>query len=152
MQVVGRDVEQHGHLRREPDGGRKLVILVGTDRGLCGSLNTNVFREIAKYDRDTTLFITVGAKAAQFIQKSGRLLVVDFAPHGLEFLRERHAHRRLGFSHETMRAWIDQAGLVLDEAIDLAAASATEQLTVTLWLARDPRFIVAGAAKGLETA
>ncbi len=68
---------QHG-LMEQRDGGRKLVILVGTDRGLCGSLNTNVFREIAKYDRDTTLFITVGAKAAQFIQKSGRLLVVDF--------------------------------------------------------------------------
>ncbi|BCP54469.1 ArsR family transcriptional regulator [Kaistia sp. 32K] len=92
------------------------------------------------------------AEAARVLRPDGRLLVVDFAPHSLEFLRERHAHRRLGFSHETMRGWIDQAGLVLEAATDLAAKSAEEQLTVTLWLARDPRFIVAGATKGLETA
>jgi len=92
------------------------------------------------------------AEAARVLRPNGRLLVVDFAPHGLEFLRERHAHRRLGFSHEVMRGWIEQAGLVLEEATDLAAKSAAEQLTVTLWLARDPRFVVAGASKGLETA
>lgn len=92
------------------------------------------------------------AEAARVLRPNGRLLVADFAPHGLEFLRERHAHRRLGFSHEVMRGWIEQAGLVLEEATDLAAKSATEQLTVTLWLARDPRFVVAGASQGLETA
>lgn len=68
---------QHG-LMEKRDGDRKLIILVGTDRGLCGSLNTNIFREVTKYDRDTTLFVTIGAKAAQFVQKSGRLLIVDF--------------------------------------------------------------------------
>ncbi len=68
---------QHG-LMEQRNGERKLIILVGTDRGLCGSLNTNVFREVAKYDRDTTLFVTLGAKAAQFVQKTGRLLIVDF--------------------------------------------------------------------------
>jgi F-type H+-transporting ATPase subunit gamma len=68
---------QHG-LMEKRSGDRKLIILVGTDRGLCGSLNTNIFREIAKYDRDATLFVTLGAKAAQFVQKSGRMLVVDF--------------------------------------------------------------------------
>ena len=68
---------QHGLMvKRQSD--RKLIILVGTDRGLCGSLNTNIFREAAKYDRDTTLFVTLGAKAAQFVQKTGRLLIVDF--------------------------------------------------------------------------
>jgi F-type H+-transporting ATPase subunit gamma len=69
---------QHGLMQRR-NGGSKLVILVGTDRGLCGSLNTNVFREVVKYDRDTTLFITLGARAAQFVQKTGRMLVVDFS-------------------------------------------------------------------------
>jgi F-type H+-transporting ATPase subunit gamma len=68
---------QHG-LMEKRNGDRKLIILVGTDRGLCGSLNTNIFREVTKYDRDTTLFVTIGAKATQFVQKSGRLLVVDF--------------------------------------------------------------------------
>jgi F-type H+-transporting ATPase subunit gamma len=68
---------QHG-LMSERTGDRKLIILVGTDRGLCGSLNTNIFREVVKYDRDTTMFVTIGAKAAQFVQKTGRLLIVDF--------------------------------------------------------------------------
>ena len=68
---------QHGLMVKRPSD-RKLIILVGTDRGLCGSLNTNIFREAAKYDRDTTLFVTLGAKAAQFVQKTGRLLIVDF--------------------------------------------------------------------------
>lgn len=68
---------QHG-LMENRNGTRKLIILVGTDRGLCGSLNSNIFREVAKYDRDTTLFVTIGAKAAQFVQKTGRLLIVDF--------------------------------------------------------------------------
>ncbi|MCX5497170.1 metalloregulator ArsR/SmtB family transcription factor [Kaistia dalseonensis] len=92
------------------------------------------------------------AEAARVLRPNGRLLVVDFAPHGLEFLREQHAHRRLGFSHETMRGWVEQAGLVLEQVIDLGAKSETEQLTVTLWLARDPRFVVAKASLGLETA
>jgi F-type H+-transporting ATPase subunit gamma len=68
---------QHG-LMENRNGTRKLIILVGTDRGLCGSLNSNIFREVVKYDRDTTLFVTIGAKAAQFVQKTGRLLIVDF--------------------------------------------------------------------------
>lgn len=68
---------QHG-LMEKREGSSRLVILVSTDRGLCGSLNTNVFREVIKYDRDTTLFVTLGNKAAQFIQRTGRELIVDF--------------------------------------------------------------------------
>ena len=68
------------------------------------------------------------AEAARVLRPSGRLLIVDFAPHGLEFLREQHAHRRLGFSHETMRGWIEQAGLVLEEAIDLGARAGTRKI------------------------
>lgn len=68
---------QHGLMEKRP-GNQKLVILVSTDRGLCGSLNTNVFREVLKYDRDTTMFVTIGNKAAQFIQRTGRMLIVDF--------------------------------------------------------------------------
>ncbi len=51
------------------------------------------------------------AEAARVLRPSGRLLVVDFAPHDLEFLRDEHAHRRLGFAPETVAQWIDAAGL-----------------------------------------
>lgn len=80
------------------------------------------------------------AEAARALKPGGRLLVVDFAPHDLEFLRDEHAHRRLGFAHEQMAAWMRAAGLELVSIRDLAPeAGQADQLTVTLWLARDPR-------------
>src|SRR5262249_46343805 len=50
-------------------------------------------------------------EAARVLRPQGRLLVIDFAPHELEFLREEHAHRRLGFAQETVAQWLEQAGL-----------------------------------------
>lgn len=83
------------------------------------------------------------ATAARVLRPGGRLLIVDFAPHDLEFLRERHAHRRLGFDHATVGQWIAATGLTLDKAVDLPAAGPGDKLTVTLWIARDPRMLVA---------
>jgi SAM-dependent methyltransferase len=88
------------------------------------------------------------AETARVLRPGGRLLIVDFAPHQLEFLRERHAHRRLGFGQETVGQWIDAAGLALDRVVDLPAGSGGEgKLTVTLWLANDRRIAVAGSAE-----
>jgi hypothetical protein len=53
-------------------GGEARGDLVSTDRGLCGGLNSNLFREAAKLDKDTTVFITAGKKAAQFIARTKR--------------------------------------------------------------------------------
>ncbi|HEX7655144.1 MAG TPA: ATP synthase F1 subunit gamma [Verrucomicrobiae bacterium] len=57
---------------------KRLVILVSTDRGLCGGLNSNLFREAAKLDKNTTVFVTAGKKAAQFIARTKRTLVAEF--------------------------------------------------------------------------
>jgi F-type H+-transporting ATPase subunit gamma len=54
------------------------VILVGTDKGLCGALNSNLFRLVGQFDPATTLFITAGKRAAQFIAHTGRQLVAEF--------------------------------------------------------------------------
>src|SRR5437764_7055216 len=50
-------------------------------------------------------------EAARVLRPGGALLVVDFAPHDLEFLREQHAHRRLGFAPDTVVQWMKTAGL-----------------------------------------
>jgi F-type H+-transporting ATPase subunit gamma len=58
---------------------RRAVILVGADKGLCGALNSNLFRLAAQFDPQSTVFITAGRKAAQFIARSRRQLVAEFA-------------------------------------------------------------------------
>lgn len=81
-------------------------------------------------------------EAARALTPGGRLLVVDFAPHDLEFLRESHAHRRLGFAPETVEGWMRQAGLEPVLQRNLAPAPGSEgKLTVSLWLARDTRVL-----------
>jgi F-type H+-transporting ATPase subunit gamma len=54
------------------------VILVSTDRGLCGGLNSNLLREAAKFDRNTTTFIGAGKKGSQFIARTKRQLAAEF--------------------------------------------------------------------------
>ena len=73
-------------------------------------------------------------EAARLVAPGGRLLVVDFAPHDLEFLRESQAHRRLGFAADQVSGWLAEAGLGAVAVRDLAPAE-RGQLTVTLWLA-----------------
>src|SRR6476661_6526478 len=60
---------------------KRAVILVAADKGLCGALNTNVFRLASQFDQTTTVFITAGRKAAQFVARTQRQLIAEF-PYG----------------------------------------------------------------------
>jgi ubiquinone/menaquinone biosynthesis C-methylase UbiE/DNA-binding transcriptional ArsR family regulator len=85
-------------------------------------------------------------EAARVLRPQGRLLVIDFAPHELEFLREEHAHRRLGFAQETIAQWLEQAGLdVVSHRSVPPEAGSDGEIAVSLWLARDPRLAIAGS-------
>jgi F-type H+-transporting ATPase subunit gamma len=57
---------------------KRAVILIAADKGLCGALNTNVFRLASQFDIQSTVFITAGRKAAQFVARSGRHLTAEF--------------------------------------------------------------------------
>src|SRR5437773_12321327 len=60
---------------------KRAIILVASDKGLCGALNSNLFRLVGQYDPHSTVFITAGRKAAQFVARTRRQLVADF-PYG----------------------------------------------------------------------
>jgi ubiquinone/menaquinone biosynthesis C-methylase UbiE len=93
-------------------------------------------------------FLDDGARAireaARVLRPQGRLLVIDFAPHDLEFLREEHAHRRLGFAPDAVTQWMEQTGLEVLRQSNVAPGQ-DGKIAVSLWLARDPRILLAGA-------
>jgi len=68
-------------------------------------------------------------EAARVLRPGGKLLIVDFAPHQQEELREHHAHRRLGFADAEVREWVAKAGLDPAPAFHLPG----DPLTVTIW-------------------
>jgi len=79
-------------------------------------------------------------EAARVLSRSGRLLVIDFAPHDLEFLREEHAHRRLGFAPDTVAQWMSAAGLDMTLHRSLQPEPGSDgKIAVSLWLGRDTR-------------
>ncbi len=78
--------------------------------------------------------------ARRLLRPAGRLLVVDFAPHDLDFLRDGYGHRHLGIADKDMRAWAAAAGLEIetDRSLLPAEHAIGERLTVRLWLLRVP--------------
>jgi F-type H+-transporting ATPase subunit gamma len=57
---------------------KRAVVLISTDKGLCGALNTNLLREAMKFDKDSTVFICVGRKGAQWASRLKRKIAAEF--------------------------------------------------------------------------
>jgi F-type H+-transporting ATPase subunit gamma len=116
----------------------RAVILVGADKGLCGALNTNLFRVAAAFDPKTTLFITAGRKAAQFVARSGRRLLAEFA-YG-DSPRFPEARAIAGFARDLfLKGEVDQVQVVATRFVNTLT-----QEPVSI------EFLPIGAIKGLE--
>jgi F-type H+-transporting ATPase subunit gamma len=65
-------------LLEKRDVRTRAVIVVSSDKGLAGALNSNLLREVAKFDKNTTVFIAAGRKGSQFIARTQRKLAAEF--------------------------------------------------------------------------
>ena len=72
-------------------------------------------------------------EAARVLRPRGRLILVDFAAHGEEKLRDEFKHHRLGFADEEVRLWFEHCGLDTDFGVDQLVGS---PLTVKFWQGR----------------
>ncbi len=91
-----------------------------------GSADTVIIHQVLHYAHSPAAAV---AEAARILKRGGTLLVVDFAAHDREELRERDAHIRRGFEDEAMAAWFGSAGLDVDHVDHLKGG----ELTVSLW-------------------
>jgi ubiquinone/menaquinone biosynthesis C-methylase UbiE/DNA-binding transcriptional ArsR family regulator len=89
------------------------------------------------------------AEAARILAPGGRLLIVDFAPHELDFLRDTQAHERLGFEHGTVSEWLESSGLEMRACQDLTPPQHGDAslLTVSLWVGERPIILPPKLAK-----
>ena len=94
-----------------------------------GSFDAATLHLVLHYADDPAAVL---AEAARVLRPGGRLVVVDFARHGLDFLRRDHAHRRLGFVDGEMRTWFAEAGLEAEPPVRLEG----DPLTVVIWPGR----------------
>jgi ArsR family transcriptional regulator len=99
-----------------------------------GVADAVIMHQVLHFLSDPALAIR---EAARVLAPGGRLMIVDFAPHGLEFLREDFAHDRLGFAPAQVTQWMKDAGLEPVAQRDLAPErkrNGPEKLTVSLWV------------------
>jgi F-type H+-transporting ATPase subunit gamma len=117
---------------------KRAVILIGADKGLCGALNSNLFRLAAQFDPPSTVFITAGRKAAQFVAATKRQLAAEFA-YGDE-PRYPEARAIAGFA----------ADLFLKKEVDEVRIVATQFINTLTQQALSLEFLPVGEIKALE--
>ncbi len=94
-----------------------------------------LFHQVLHYLDDPQ---TAVGEAVRVLKPGGHVVVVDFAPHALEFCREELNHRRLGFSDEEVQGWFRAGGVLPMETQSIAPGAGAGKLTVKIWVALAP--------------
>ncbi|MEI6713830.1 MAG: ATP synthase F1 subunit gamma [Verrucomicrobiota bacterium] len=76
--TLGEEDQAPHALLEDREVKRELVLVIATDKGLCGALNTNLLREVAQFDPEKTDFVCVGKKGMQFLVRSKRSVLAEF--------------------------------------------------------------------------
>src|SRR3974390_2693039 len=134
MLAIARDRLERAGLRHCQVRLGDLFRLPFPDATQTQGLDATLFHQVLHYLEDPQSAI---AEAARVLRPGGRILVVDFAPHHLEFCRDELNHRRLGFSDDEARGWFRAAGLTPSVTRPIAPAPApkSQQLTRPIWAA-----------------
>jgi ArsR family transcriptional regulator len=133
---TSRDMLALARAALERHGDRGLTVRLGDVYGdhsgiEGGSFNLIVLHQVLHFLEEPAIAM---AQAAEVLARDGRMVIVDFAPHSAEFLRDEHAHRRLGVSSAQVGAWGAGAGLKVVETRRLPPPDgARDKLTVMVW-------------------
>ncbi len=93
-----------------------------------GSMDLILIHQVLHFADDPSAALK---ETSRLLRRNGRVIVVDFAPHRLEYLRDEQAHRRLGFKDEEVVDWLDNVGLKSDKVIHLKG----KELDLSIWVA-----------------
>ncbi len=78
LSAAGGSTESHPLLEKRSEVKKELVLIISTDKGLCGALNTNLLRELNQFDPAKTIFVAIGRKGAQYLGRLKRDLIAEF--------------------------------------------------------------------------
>jgi F-type H+-transporting ATPase subunit gamma len=117
---------------------KRAIILVASDKGLCGALNGNVFRLASQYDVHSTMFIAAGRRAAQFVVRTGRQLVAEFPYGDTPRFAESRAIAKLA------------TDLFLKGDVDEIRVIATRFVNTLVQHATDLEYLPIGDVRGIE--
>ncbi|WP_088342933.1 MULTISPECIES: metalloregulator ArsR/SmtB family transcription factor [Rhodomicrobium] len=136
---VNREMLAHARARLAAGGVRNAQLRLGDIFNLpleTGAAEAVVIHQVLHFLEEPAKAV---AEAARLLKPGGRLLIVDFAPHDLESMREDYAHRRLGFERELVEDWLKREGLTSGHYEAIRPAKKAEgKLTVSLWMAVKP--------------
>lgn len=97
-----------------------------------GSMDLILIHQVLHFADDPSAALR---ETSRLLRMNGRVIIVDFAPHALEYLRDNHAHRHLGFKDEDVMNWLENVGLKSNPVIHLAG----EALDMSIWVASKNR-------------